>query len=229
MNMALILNIDTATEKASVCLATNGTVNAELSNNQQQDHAAWLHIAIKEVMYRGACSLEKLDALAVTIGPGSYTGLRVGLAAAKGICYALQIPLIAINTLTVMANAAKEKYIHDGEQTVVLFCPMIDARRMEVFTALYSPELEILKAPSALIIDEMSFVQELAVQPIWFFGSGSSKCKPFIKNLNAKFISLPTDAASMVSLSETAFSKRKFADLAYCEPLYLKEFFSPSR
>jgi tRNA threonylcarbamoyladenosine biosynthesis protein TsaB len=227
--MALLLNIDTATETASVCLAKNGSILALERNNRQQDHAAWLHVAIKEITETTACSLTQLDALAVTIGPGSYTGLRVGLAAAKGICYALQKPIIALNTLLVMANAAQKMHADSGKRTMVHFCPMIDARRSEVFTALYSQNLEPIIAPEARIIDKDSFNEELATHPVWFFGSGSEKCKPVINNPQAIFISVPVDASAMVSLSEEYFSKGKFADLAYCEPLYLKEFYSPVR
>lgn len=220
--MPLILNMDTSTDYASVCLARDGEVLLLAKNDQQKDHAAWLHPAIKKMMQDARLELSHLDAVAVTIGPGSYTGLRVGLATAKGICYALGKPLIVINTLLVMAYAAKE-------ETSDLLCPMIDARRMEVFTAVYNHKLEVVKEPLALVIDENSFDDLLASNSICFFGNGSEKLKGVLKNQNAGFSTVLHDAASMIKLAEDAFMKKQFANLAYSEPLYLKEFYTPGR
>ena len=166
--------------------------------------------------------LPEIDAIAVTIGPGSYTGLRVGLAAAKGICFALEKPLLTVNTLLVMANAIKD---HEAD----LLCPMIDARRMEVFTSLYTKELKSVKEPMAMLIEETSFAAELASKRICFSGNGSMKFKKIIKNKNALFSDSSFDVSDMVSLSNALFIKNQFADLAYIEPLYLKEFFTPAR
>ena len=140
--MALILNIDTSTEKASICIASNGVSTALLENAQQKEHAGWIHPAIEELLEQTKYTLHDLEAIAVTAGPGSYTGLRVGMATAKGLCYALNIPLITENTLRAMALASRQAY--DGKINLenILFCPMIDARRMEVFTALFNPALE---------------------------------------------------------------------------------------
>jgi tRNA threonylcarbamoyladenosine biosynthesis protein TsaB len=135
--MALILNIDTATETGGICIAEEGKTLAMAVNPEQKDHASWLHPAVEKIMRDAGCGMKDLQAVAVTAGPGSYTGLRVGMAAAKGFCYALGIPLITENTLKVMALAAKEQAPGDG-----LLCPMIDARRMEVFTAVYQNDLE---------------------------------------------------------------------------------------
>ena len=220
--MPLILNIDTSTDSASVCLAKNEQVLVFKKNNRQRDHASWLHPAIHELMQEAATQLSDIDAIAVTIGPGSYTGLRVGLAAAKGICYALEKPLLTVNTLLVMANAVK--YEHAD-----LICPMIDARRMEVFTALYTKELDQVKAPVAMIIDETSFAAELASKTICFSGNGSEKFKKVIKNGNALFSDSSFDVSHMVSLSNALFLKKQFSDLAYIEPLYLKDFYTPVR
>jgi tRNA threonylcarbamoyladenosine biosynthesis protein TsaB len=220
--MALILNIDTATDAASVGLAADGKVMVLQKNASQQDHAAWLQNAIHQLMQSADKKLKELDAVAVTIGPGSYTGLRVGLASAKGICYALQKPLIAVNTLTVMAHAVRN-------EPVSLLCPMIDARRMEVFTALYRPDLSEVKKPAALILNEDSFLEELDLNPICFSGNGSGKFKKIMHHPHAVFSDQEFDVSDMAPLAEDHLQNRQFADLAYSEPQYLKEFYTPSR
>jgi len=220
--MALILNIDTAIEAASVCLSRDAAVLSIVKNEKQKDQAAWLHLAIKEVFEKNALELKTIDAIAVTGGPGSYTGLRIGMATVKGICFALAKPMIILNTLQVMANAAKNE---DAD----LLCPMIDARRMEVFTAMYSKDLQTIKEPSVIIVHEKSFDEELANHKICFFGNGSNKFQSIKKNEKAFFSLIDTDASHMVSLSEDKFRQKEFADLAYAEPLYLKEFYTPAR
>lgn len=218
--MALILNIDTAVEVASVCLAKDGDVLSVSNNEKQKDHAAWLHVAIKEIFEKNKLGMGSIDAVAITEGPGSYTGLRIGMATAKGICYALNKPLITLNTLRVMASAAK------GTTTDML-CPMIDARRMEVFTAIYTKELQTVKEPIAITLDEKSFDAELMDNSICFFGNGSNKFLKIKEHSNASFAEIKFDASEMVSLVEEKFSKNQFSDLAYAEPLYLKEFYTP--
>lgn len=218
--MSLILNIETAVDTASVCLADGNHVLSFLKNENKKDHAAWLHPAIENVMMKTTYKLPDLAAIAVSIGPGSYTGLRIGLAAAKGFCYALQKPLITVNTLKIMAFAATG-YATD------LLCPMIDARRMEVFTGLFNKSLETVMESKALVIDEKSFAEQLAKHKILFFGTGSEKFKTVCKDNNAVFENIHFDAANMVRLSEEQFTAKEFADLAYAEPLYLKEFYTP--
>lgn len=220
--MAIILNIDTSVEAASVCLAKDGQVLSFLKNDKQKDHAAWLHVAIKTIFEKNDLKIEFIDALAVTQGPGSYTGLRIGLATAKGICYALNKPLITLNTLFVMANAAKDI---DTD----LLCPMIDARRLEVFTALYTKRLETVKEPAALTLNEKSFDEELVNRRVGFFGNGSKKFQKLRTHSNAFFSDADFDAKTMVSLAEEKFNEKDFADLAYTEPLYLKEFYTTAR
>ena len=220
--MALILNIDTAVEVASVCVAKDGQVLAIVKNESQKDHASWLHISIKEIFEKNNLELGSVDAVAITGGPGSYTGLRIGMASAKGICYALNKPLISLNTLLVMANTAID-------QRAELLCPMIDARRMEVFTAIYTKELQIIKEPAAITLNENSFDEFLLNNSICFFGNGGNKFKTIKKNEKAVFKDIKADASSMISLSEKKFVEKEFADLAYAEPLYLKEFYTPSR
>jgi tRNA threonylcarbamoyladenosine biosynthesis protein TsaB len=222
--MPLILNIDTATEHASVCISNNGVVNAIKKSTEQKNHASFIQPAIQSMMDELGMALSQLDAVAVTKGPGSYTGLRVGLATAKGICYTLNKPLIALNTLEVMAYAAKPLLIDAS----TLFCPMIDARRMEVFTAVYDFQFHIVVPPVAMILDEYSFTELLEKYHIIFSGSGHHKFKSILNNANAIFSDIVYDASHTIPLAEEYFAAKKFADTAYCEPLYLKEFFSPA-
>ena len=228
--MSLILNIDTATEQASICLAREGLPLLSAYNTHQKDHAAWIQPAIQQLMKESGHALKELNAVAVTEGPGSYTGLRVGLATAKGICYALQIPLLTENTLYVMAAAAREQWLTPTageEQLPVLLCPMIDARRMEVFTALYDEELQIIRTPNALILDTFSFREELIKNRIIFFGSGSNKWKLLSSGSNALFREGGVMLAEPLSkLAAVRFLQHRYTDLAYAEPVYLKEFYT---
>lgn len=219
--MAIILNIDTAIESASVCLAKGGDSLAFAVNSIQKDHAAWLHPEIQRILSDTGIHLKDIEAVAVTIGPGSYTGLRVGLSAAKGICFALNIPLICINTLELMARTAI-----DIEVRADLICPLIDARRMEVFMAAYTNTMQEIIKPCAMIIDGHSFDFLLASNKIAFLGNGSKKLQNLIVHGNAIFNNIVSTATDMTRLSEQLFTEKKFADLAYVEPLYIKEFYS---
>jgi len=218
--MALILNIDTATETAQVSFAKDGIVLQALHNTAQKDHAAFLQTAIQQLTKTAVITLTAIDAVAVTAGPGSYTGLRVGMSSAKGLCYALNKPLIAINTLEVLAVDA----IQQSNDVATLFCPMIDARRMEVFTALYNQDLTTALAPCAMVLDENSFAQQLKQHKIVFFGSGAFKWQAVCKHPNALFAVVSNPTSAMAYLSDSYFKKQSFADLAYSEPFYLKEF-----
>ena len=222
--MALILNIDTATEEAGICLAADGEVVAMAVNPEQRDHASWLHTAIERVMQDAGTRLSDLQAIAVTAGPGSYTGLRVGMAAAKGFCYALHIPLITENTLKVMAMAARDQMSSEG-----LLCPMIDARRMEVFTAVYRNDLEELMPTTAMVVDELSFASYLALSKVSFFGGGSYKCKPIITAPSAAFIEINYHPRYLGILSFLRYLQREFTGVAYSEPAYTKEFYTHTR
>lgn len=223
--MALILNIDTASENASICLSANEKVLGKTENTIQKEHAAFLHQAIKQVMEQGNQHLFDLDAVAVIAGPGSYTGLRVGMATAKGLCYALKKPLITINTLEVMTHAAITSETRaNNPQT--LFCPMIDARRMEVYTALYDAEMSDKLSPCAMILEPISFLSWLHDFNIHFFGSGSEKFKSIMHNQKADFIHVAYKPENIAYLANLSFKKNQFADLAYAEPLYIKEFYT---
>lgn len=220
--MAIILNIDTAVESASVCLARDARPIQVAVNNNPKDHACWLHTTIQKIMPDTSLTLKDLEAVAVSIGPGSYTGLRVGLSAAKGLCFALGIPLIAINTLQMMAHPLQK------EETDFI-CPLIDARRMEVFMAVYNKKMQEVVKPCAMIIEPNSFDSLLASGKIIFSGNGSKKIKNSIDHSHAIFSSHVATAADMIDLSENAFAEKKWADLTYIEPFYIKEFYSPLR
>lgn len=229
--MGLILNIDTATENAGICVARDGVAIADRVNREQKDHAGWIQPAIARLMLDAGCTLQQLDAVAVTEGPGSYTGLRVGMATAKGLCYALQIPLITESTLKVMAYATREAMgLSTGEPHLLptLICPMIDARRMEVFTAVYTLDLEVVVPGGAHILDNNSFNKELENNRLIFCGNGIVKWKPLCsKHLRAVFYEGDGYTATHLALlSEQKFQQKIWADLAYAEPAYLKEFYS---
>jgi len=222
--MALILSIDTAMAKAGVCLSKDGVVLSILENTEQKEHAAWLHQAVQEIMQATGHRLRDLQAVAVTAGPGSYTGLRVGMAAAKGFCYALDIPLIAEDTLKVMAFAAKEQ-VPDTD----LLCPMIDARRMEVFTALYRHDMTPLFPSTAMVIDENSFSAWLPDNSVSFFGEGADKCKPIITAPRAHFVQVNYHAGYLGIVAFLRYLQGEFTGVAYSEPAYTKEFYTHTR
>lgn len=229
--MALLLHIDTATEQAGVYLSENNKLIAEEKSFEQKNHASFLQPAIQKIFQQHKKNLQSIDAVSIVNGPGSYTGLRVGLASAKGICYTLHKPLIALNTLEVMADA-----IHNNFQNIlpqyqnelpVLYCPMIDARRMEVYTALYHQNMQIAFEPTALILDEQSFFNELNNHYIIFSGNGNHKFKQIMKHSNAVFTDINYLPQNIISLSEKAFKNNNFIDLAYSEPYYFKQFYTP--
>jgi tRNA threonylcarbamoyladenosine biosynthesis protein TsaB len=222
--MALLLNIDTSTKRAGVCLSKDGKLLAMRENFEQKEHAAWLHVAVQELMAETGFGMRDLQAVAVTAGPGSYTGLRVGMAAAKGFCYALGIPLITEDTLRVMAFAASEQ-LPEAD----LLCPMIDARRMEVFTALYSRDLKELLPATALVIDENSLSDWLSDHKVSFFGEGSDKCKPIITAPSARFVEVGYHVGFLGSLSFLRYLQGEFTGLAYSEPAYTKEFYTHTK
>lgn len=217
--MSIILNIDTATENAQVSIAKDGIILQHLDNDHQKNHAQFLQPALQKILLSTGILINDVDAIAVTAGPGSYTGIRVGMASAKGLCYALNKPLITINTLEVLTIAAQA-----NTTTASLFCPMIDARRMEVFTALYTTSLTPLLAPCALILNENSFATYLQTTPVSFFGSGAFKWQALCQHTNASFITTLNTPVAMANLAAKYFTKSQFAPLAYSQPIYCKEF-----
>ena len=223
--MGLILQIDTATEHASICLSSNGISLLSKVSTDQKNHGSFLQPAILELMAEYGQQLSDLDAIAVSEGPGSYTGLRVGLASAKGLCYALEKPLIMINTLKIIAVSAIKSI---GEsQNAHLYVPMIDARRMEVFTATYDSNLNTVSAPNAKVLDESSFQSILNEKSIVFSGSGTIKFNSICHHPNALFTNVQHQSEDMSELAFNALEKKDFVNLAYSEPYYLKSFYSP--
>ncbi len=217
--MALILNIETATTVCSVSVAQDGKLLAFKEQDGDYSHAENLTVFIQEVIKEANIKLSQLDAIAVSKGPGSYTGLRIGVSTAKGLCYSLEKSLIAVNTLEHLSTSISPK---EGE----LICPMIDARRMEVYCAVFDSNGKEIRKTSAEIIDENSFSDILREHKTIFIGDGATKCKDVLsKNQNAIFVdNVFPSAKNMVSLSEQAFSNKQFEDLAYFEPFYLKDF-----
>ena len=215
--MPYILNIETATKNCSVALAKDGkTILCKEIAEEGYSHAERLHVFIDEIIKEAGITFQELSAIAVSQGPGSYTGLRIGVSAAKGLCYALGIPLIAVDTLQVLASQAK---VSNG-----LIIPMLDARRMEVYSAIFTSNFENKRAVQAEIITENSF--EDFQETLYFVGDCAEKCKPVLNKQNHIFlgdIKYPS-AKEMSFLSFEKHQKSDFVDVAYFEPYYLKDF-----
>jgi len=224
--MPLILNIETATSVCSVSLAKDGRRVSSKESGEERSHSEQLTVMIKELLSGQNMKATDLDAVAVSSGPGSYTGLRIGVSAAKGICYAAGIPLLSVNTLKLMAKGIlKHPDIQTQADHDILLCPMIDARRMEVYSALFDMKNELKREVVAEIITENSYTDILKEKKIAFFGDGSEKCRDIIKNINAVFISgYYPSADDMIPLSHEAWKQKKYEDIAYFEPFYLKDF-----
>ena len=226
--MSLILNIETGTEVCSVALSRSGRLISLRENARERNHAQDLGVYIKELFEENHINADDLDAVAVGMGPGSYTGLRIGVSMAKGLCYGTGIPLIAVPSLRSMVRVALEDYdaglleVENPEQAV--FCPMIDARRMEVYTQLFSFDLKELSTVSAEIINEESFGQFNDGRELVIFGSGAAKCVEPLAKLNLKYWDVQPSARGMVAESFEMFTQGQFVDTAYFEPFYLKDF-----
>jgi len=221
-----LLCIETATTVCSVCVTADDKILAYKEINNGFSHAENLHIFIQDVLKEANLSIKQINAVAISKGPGSYTGLRIGVSTAKGLCYALQIPLISIDTLQSMAYAVAHIKSEDA-----LYCPMLDARRMEVYCAVYDKNLESIKPVNALVVDEKSIDIFNLHKTIYFFGDGMPKVKQLLQtNKNALFIDdIFPSAKNMAALAFTKFSKKLFEDVAYFEPFYLKEFFTTAK
>lgn len=206
----------------SVSLGDGGELLDLIELDDGYSHAENLAAFVDEILKRNRLSVHNLDAVAVSSGPGSYTGLRIGVSLAKGICFGAQKPLIAINTLCIMClhpNVRNElQYLKDP-----ILCPMVDARRMEVYTALYDIGLKVLKPTEAMILDQNSFMESLTQDAVLFFGSGSEKFKELVASKSAYFAdTVVPSAAQMTILSEMDYNQNKFENLAYFEPEYVK-------
>ena len=217
--MALILCLETATKSCSVALAKDGDLlcfKHEVS--EKYSHSEKLTPFIEFVLQEQGIAPSDLDAIAVSKGPGSYTGLRIGVSTAKGLCYALDKPLISISTLESMARAIQKQYPNK------VYCPMIDARRMEVYTAFFQAGIQLTDI-EAHIVETDSFSKILAKEEVLFFGDGADKCQGLIKDTNATFVTnIYPSAKDMIAIAENAFVEQKFENIAYFEPYYLKDF-----
>ena len=215
--MAYILNVETATKNCSVAIANNGTTLKCIEIAEEgYSHAEKLHVFIEQILVETQLTFQDLSAIAVSQGPGSYTGLRIGISAAKGLCFALDIPLIAIETLAVLASQAK---VQEG-----VIIPMIDARRMEVYSAIFNAKLEKIRAVQAEIIAEDSFSD--ITEPCYFVGDCATKCQSVLTKSNFVFLEdvVYPSAANMSNFSYEKYKNNDFVDVAYFEPYYLKDF-----
>ncbi|KQB40621.1 tRNA (adenosine(37)-N6)-threonylcarbamoyltransferase complex dimerization subunit type 1 TsaB [Flavobacterium aquidurense] len=215
--MSFILNIETATKNCSVSIAKNGeTIVCKEIAEEGYSHAEKLHVFIEEVITEAGLNIQDLNAVAVSQGPGSYTGLRIGVSAAKGLCFALNIPLLAIDTLHTLASQAN---VSDGK-----IIPMLDARRMEVYSEVFNAALEVERAIEAEVITQDSFADYSEI--VYFVGDCADKCKPVLTKENFVFleeIKFPS-AAAMSKISYDKYQKSDTVDVAYFEPYYLKDF-----
>jgi len=220
--LSYILNIETATTVCSVSLSQNEEVLFSKELNEGFTHAENLHLFIEQALKETRLKANQLNAIGVSKGPGSYTGLRIGVSTAKGLAYALNIPLISVDTLQIMAGSVLSKIMEPD----AFYCPMIDARRMEVYTAVFDSHLKIKTEIEALIVDELSIEKFKDYQKIYYFGDGAAKCQPLLSQLkNTEFIEgISPTAAHMTKLVHTKYLHKTFENIAYFEPFYLKNF-----
>lgn len=219
MSDIYILSIDTATEVCSVVLSCNGKNILCKEQNGTNMHSQILLPYIDEVLQQSGIAKTQLSAIAVSEGPGSYTGLRIGVSTAKGLCYALQIPLIAVPTLMSIANGARQEY-----PQYVCFCPMIDARRMEVYCAMYDHNLQETVSADNVIVQENSFADILSKHVVVFCGNAVNKVQTVLQHPQAVFASVNCSAKYMTDIAFVYYNEQKFVDVAYFEPFYLKSF-----
>jgi tRNA threonylcarbamoyladenosine biosynthesis protein TsaB len=224
--LSRILYIETGTNICSVAIAENEKIIGIKESSDEKAHATQLTVFIGDLLKEADLKIAQLDAITVSKGPGSYTGLRIGVSAAKGLCYAADKPLISVSSLDSMAYGIKSHtQTMLGTNSIDLICPMIDARRMEVYTALYDNKIKQFSPIEALVVTEESFKKQLDQHKILFFGNGAAKCKPVIDHQNAFFIDDFTPSAQfMIPLALEYFSNKNFEDVAYFEPYYLKDF-----
>lgn len=220
--MSCILHVETSTTVCSVAVSENGHTIFSKEDYKGPSHAVLLGTFVDEALSLIDSHAIPLDAVAVSCGPGSYTGLRIGVSMAKGICYGRSVPLIGLPTLKVMCVPVL--LYHELPENALL-CPMLDARRMEVYATIYDRALNEVRKTSADIVDENSYLEYLEKYPVYFFGNGADKCKEKIIHTNAHFIdSIYPLAKMMFPLAEKAMANQEFEDVAYFEPFYLKEF-----
>lgn len=229
--MSYILHIETATKVCSVALSNNGKlISLREEHSNANTHSSMLTVFVEEVLQQGGIDAGRLSAVAVSKGPGSYTGLRIGVSAAKGICYGLDIPLISVNSLEALAwlcwhKLSERQDVISAHALEAIYCPMIDARRMEVYLGQFNHELEPMADTRAMIVMPGSFSDTLDTHKMFFFGDGSEKCKHLLKRKNAIFIdNILSSAQGLIVPATRKFAQKEFEDVAYFEPFYLKEF-----
>jgi len=219
--LSRILHIETATQNCSVSLSENGKLLAFKEQTGNYTHAENLTVFIQQVLEEANLNFKQLDAVSVSKGPGSYTGLRIGVSTAKGICFALEIPLIAVDTLKSMTKGVLLNQIEAD-----LFCPMIDARRMEVYAEIVDRKLNLVRSVNADIVDENTYSEFLRENSVCFFGNGMIKCKEILSTFNNSIFveGIEPSAKYMIEMATEKFLKKEFEDVAYFEPHYLKDF-----
>lgn len=220
--MSKIILIETSTALCSTALAVDGRIAEYRESTQPRAHAAMTAVFVKEMLDAQGLRAADCDAVCVSAGPGSYTGLRVGSSTAKGLCFAAGIPLLAAGTLEVLAwQAVQDGLVPEGCRYII---PMIDARRMEVYTAVFSPDLRKLTPTEPMVVDAGSFADRLSEGPVLFIGDAAGKCSEVIGSGNAHFVQTCPRASSMIGPAERELAARNFRDTAYFEPFYLKQF-----
>ena len=220
--MARILLVETSTAQLSAALAEDGIVTASRTCDEPRMQASLTAPFVKEILDEKGLSVKDLDAVCVGKGPGSYTGLRVGVSTAKGLCFGAGLPLLSAGTLDVLVQEAHRLGVVPAGCKYVV--PMVDARRMEVYAAVFTPEGRQLTETKPVIIDSDSFAAELAEGPVLFIGDGALKCREAIQSPNAFFAEAFPTAMAMAPLAEAAYPEKRFEDVAYFEPFYLKDF-----
>ena len=219
-----ILHIETATDVCSVALSKGPEIIGLKEEAGGNNHAKNLLPFVDEVLRQGGCKISDLQGVVVSIGPGSYTGLRIGVSTAKGIAYTAGIPVMAIGTLEGIAQGAKTLWAESAEEQPQII-PMIDARRMEVFTTRYDFEMNPLEEVSAKIIDENTFAELLDAQIVLFCGNGMPKCRELLSaHANARFLDAPVSAKNLLPAALKKWQHQEFENVAYFEPFYLKEY-----
>lgn len=222
IDMSCILHIESSTQVCSVALSENGTCIYKDFDGAAMNHAKVLAPMVRDTISFADSHAIPIDAVAISMGPGSYTGLRIGVSEAKGICYGRDLPLIAIPTLEIMCVPI---LLYRELEENALLCPMIDARRMEVYATIYDRALKVVRPTTADVVDPTTYGEFLEKGPVYFFGNGAEKCQREIQHPNAHFIdNIVPDAKYMFPLAEKAWATKHFEDVAYFEPFYLKQF-----
>ncbi|OUJ71594.1 tRNA (adenosine(37)-N6)-threonylcarbamoyltransferase complex dimerization subunit type 1 TsaB [Hymenobacter crusticola] len=221
----LILSLETSSPICSVALHQDGVLLGQSELRLEKSHSSHLSVLLEQLLDNTGYTMHDLGAVALSDGPGSYTGLRIGAAAAKGLCYALDIPLIAISTLQALAHQVA---IYIGKPKSVLYCPMLDARRMEVYAAVYTHNGQEVVAPTPLVLEADTMAEQMAHHRLLFFGNGAPKFQPLVaEHPNADFLTnIEPSAIAVGELAQQAYLRQEFRDVAYYEPFYLKEVYT---